>query len=58
MGQPRDQDPRASWALYDGDSVEFRRVEYEHQKTAAKIRALPLSLETRRYFADRLADGT
>lgn len=58
VGQPRDHDPRASWALYDGDSVEFRRVEYDHHKTSAKLRALPLSLETRRYFADRLAEGT
>jgi predicted phosphodiesterase len=57
VGQPRDGDPRASWALYDGDSIEFRRVEYAHEKTAEKIRALPLSLETRRYFADRLAEG-
>ena len=58
VGQPRDGDPRASWALYDGDTVEFRRVEYEHARTAAEIRALPLSLDTRRYFADRLAEGT
>lgn len=57
VGQPRDGDPRASWALYDGDSVQFRRVEYAHAKTAAKLRALSLSLDTRRYFADRLAEG-
>jgi diadenosine tetraphosphatase ApaH/serine/threonine PP2A family protein phosphatase len=57
VGQPRDGDPRASWALYDGDSVHFRRVAYDHEATARKIRALPLSLDTRRYFADRLAEG-
>jgi predicted phosphodiesterase len=57
VGQPRDGDPRASWALYEGDSLHFRRVEYEHARTAAEIRALPLSLDTRRYFADRLAEG-
>lgn len=57
VGQPRDGDPRASWALYDGDSISFRRVEYDFTRTAAKLRALPLSLETRRYFADRLAEG-
>jgi predicted phosphodiesterase len=27
VGQPRDGDRRASWALYDGDSVQFSRVE-------------------------------
>ena len=57
VGQPRDGDPRASWALYDGASVWFRRVEYDHARTAKKIRALPLSLDTRRLFADRLAVG-
>jgi predicted phosphodiesterase len=57
VGQPRDGDPRASWALYDGDSVQFRRVAYDHEATARKIRALPLSIDTRRYFADRLAEG-
>jgi predicted phosphodiesterase len=57
VGQPRDQDPRASWALYDGDTIRFRRVVYDHAATAAKVRALPLSNETRDYFAGRLARG-
>ena len=57
VGQPRDRDPRACWALYDGDAVWFRRVEYDHRRTAAGIRALPLRLDTRRYFADRLELG-
>lgn len=58
VGQPRDGDPRASWALYDEDSVQFRRVDYAHDVTAGKIRALPLTIDTRRYFADRLETGT
>jgi diadenosine tetraphosphatase ApaH/serine/threonine PP2A family protein phosphatase len=57
VGQPRDGNPDASWALYDGDTVLFRRVPYEHARTAAKLRALPVSPETRSYFADRLAKG-
>jgi hypothetical protein len=57
VGQPRDGDPRASWALYDGDSVVFHRAEYDFTRTAAKIRALPLPLDTRCSFADRLAEG-
>ena len=57
MGQPRDGNPDASWALYDGDTIAFRRVPYPHQVTAAKLRALPVSDETRNYFADRLARG-
>ncbi len=58
VGQPRDGNPDASWALYDGDSVEFRRVPYDHERTAAKLRALPVSDDTRNYFADRLAEGS
>jgi predicted phosphodiesterase len=58
VGQPRDGDPRASWAIYDGGSISFRRVGYDHEQTARAIRALPVSLDTRRYYADRLATGT
>lgn len=57
VGQPRDGNPDASWALYDGDTIAFRRVPYPHQVTAAKLRALPVSDETRNYFAGRLALG-
>lgn len=57
VGQPRDGDPRASWAFYDGTSITFRRVPYDHASTAAKIRALPLSADTRTFFSDRLALG-
>ena len=57
VGQPRDGDPRASWALYDGDSILFRRVAYDVQATVEKLRRLPLSAPTRSYFADRLPLG-
>ncbi|MFL5344006.1 MAG: metallophosphoesterase family protein [Hyalangium sp.] len=57
VGQPRDRDPRASWALYDGDLVFFRRVPYEISATQAAIRALPVSQDTRNFFADRLSKG-
>lgn len=58
VGQPRDNDPRASWALYDGEQLMFRRVPYDIQTTVAKLRALPLSEETRKFFAERLPLGT
>jgi predicted phosphodiesterase len=57
VGQPRDRDPRASWALYDGDTVEFRRVPYEISVTQAAIRALPVKEDTRSFFANRLTRG-
>lgn len=37
LGQPRDGDPRASYAVIDGDNVEIRRVEYDIEKEAAEI---------------------
>ncbi|MFH0763630.1 MAG: metallophosphoesterase family protein [Candidatus Omnitrophota bacterium] len=39
VGQPRDMDPRASFAIYDSDkrTVEIRRVVYDIEKAKAKI---------------------
>jgi predicted phosphodiesterase len=55
VGQPRDRDPRAAYAIYESDAraVTLRRVEYDVPKAQAKIRkaGLPASL------ADRLAAG-
>ena len=51
VGQPRDGDPRAAWLLLDldGQSVSFRRTEYDVTGAAAAIRAarLPDSLAER-----------
>ena len=54
VGQPRDGDPRASYVTLDGSAVEFRRVEYDHRETAAKIYDTP---ELDNYLGDRLANG-
>lgn len=55
VGQPRDGNPAAAFALYDTDSAELRylRVAYDIEAAAAKIRTagLPASL------ADRLFRG-
>ncbi len=37
VGQPRDRDPRACYVTFDGDSVVYRRVEYDLEQTAKKI---------------------
>ena len=55
VGQPRDRDPRASYAVLKFDDevkVEFRRAEYDVHVTAEKILAagLPEELATRLYF--------
>ncbi len=40
VGQPRDGDTRSCYAIYDGDSVRWRRVEYDYRKVMDKIFAL------------------
>jgi len=55
VGQPRDRDPRAAYAIWDVErrEVEIRRVPYDHRAAAAKILAAGLP----RLLADRLARG-
>jgi diadenosine tetraphosphatase ApaH/serine/threonine PP2A family protein phosphatase len=55
VGQPRDRDPRASYALWDAEDgrVEIRRVGYDHTVTRRKIVEAGLP----RFLADRLAAG-
>jgi diadenosine tetraphosphatase ApaH/serine/threonine PP2A family protein phosphatase len=37
VGQPRDDDPRACYAIVDGDAVHWRRVEYDIEATVGLI---------------------
>lgn len=54
VGQPRDRDPRACYTLFSGDAVYFRRVAYDIDDVARRVRATP-ELDAR--FADRLYRG-
>jgi diadenosine tetraphosphatase ApaH/serine/threonine PP2A family protein phosphatase len=54
VGQPRDGDPRASYAILHPDRVEFVRLSYDIETTARKIKAIPKLPE---YNADRLFVG-
>ena len=56
VGQPRDQDPRASYAILDeGEGlVEFNRLEYDVETVAKKIHAIP---ELNNWLGDRLLEG-
>jgi len=38
VGQPRDRDPRACWALLESDGLTFYRVAYDIEKTMRKIK--------------------
>lgn len=55
VGQPRDGDPRAMYALFDteAEQLTFHRVAYDHGAAAAAIRRAGLP----GFFALRLGDG-
>lgn len=55
VGQPRDRDPRAGWALLDLDrmTVAWRRVPYDVERAMQKIRDVGLPYQ----LATRLAEG-
>lgn len=56
VGQPRDRDPRAMYAIYESDSrkIWFHRVDYDHSAAARAIRKAGLPA----IMADRLGAGT
>jgi diadenosine tetraphosphatase ApaH/serine/threonine PP2A family protein phosphatase len=54
VGQPRDMDPRACYVIFDGASVEWRRVEYDIEATRRLIHANP-NLDN--HLGDRLLVG-
>jgi diadenosine tetraphosphatase ApaH/serine/threonine PP2A family protein phosphatase len=55
VGQPRDNNPKAAYVLYDMDAqtIELRRLEYDIAAAQAKIRAAGLPER----LAERLAYG-
>lgn len=54
VGQPRDGDWRACYILLDGESIRYRRVEYDIDTTVKKIYAIP---DLENFLGDRLRDG-
>lgn len=53
VGQPRDGDWRASWVMWDGEDVHFRRVEYDRERTINLIHRAGLP----EFLAERLRFG-
>ena len=53
VGQPRDDDPRAAFALFDGKSVYLRRVKYDIDRVAAAMKECGFD----RYFYGGLYSG-
>jgi diadenosine tetraphosphatase ApaH/serine/threonine PP2A family protein phosphatase len=54
VGQPRDGDWRACYVLLDGDTIHYRRVEYDVETTIRKIRDID---ELDDFLAERLRGG-
>ena len=54
VGQPRDSDWRACYVLLDGNTLRYRRVEYDIDATVKKIYAIP---ELDNFLGDRLREG-
>jgi predicted phosphodiesterase len=54
VGQPRDGDPRSCYVIFDDACVEFRRVEYDIEKTVQAIDAEP---ELDDFLGYRLREG-
>jgi len=54
VGQPRDRDPRASYAIVHDDRVEFVRLEYNIQSVIDKVTAID---ELNDFLGHRLLEG-
>jgi diadenosine tetraphosphatase ApaH/serine/threonine PP2A family protein phosphatase len=54
VGQPRDSDWRACYVLFDGETIYYRRVEYDVETAIKKIHAIS---DLDNFLGDRLRDG-
>jgi len=54
VGQPRDGDRRGCYVLFDGETIRYRRVDYDVETTIRKIYAIN---DLENFLGDRLRDG-
>ncbi len=54
VGQPRDGDPRSCYVIFDEQTIEYRRVEYDIERTVKAIEAEP---ELDDFLGYRLREG-
>ncbi len=57
VGQPRDGDPRAAYAIIDDGRIELKRVEYPVEETIARIQASPMPERAKTMLAESLRAG-
>jgi putative phosphoesterase len=57
VGQPRDGDPRAAYAVIDDGNIELKRVAYPFEETIARVEAAPLPAKAKRLYCECLRLG-
>ncbi len=57
VGQPRDGDPRAAYAIIDGDRIELKRIDYPIADTLAHIDSLRLPDRAKEMFRASYTQG-
>jgi diadenosine tetraphosphatase ApaH/serine/threonine PP2A family protein phosphatase len=57
VGQPRDGDPRAAYALIDDNRVELKRVAYSVEDTVARVEASAMPERAKAMYAECLRLG-
>jgi diadenosine tetraphosphatase ApaH/serine/threonine PP2A family protein phosphatase len=57
VGQPRDGDPRAAYAILDDNKVELKRIDYPVEETVARIEQLRLPERAKAMFRTAYTGG-
>ncbi|WP_422926981.1 metallophosphoesterase family protein [Singulisphaera sp. PoT] len=57
VGQPRDGDPRAAYAVIDDNKIELKRVPYPVEQTIARVEASPLPDRAKQMIRHSLRSG-
>jgi putative phosphoesterase len=57
VGQPRDGDPRAAYAVIDGGKIDLKRVSYPIDETIARVEASPLPERAKQLLISSLRTG-
>jgi putative phosphoesterase len=57
VGQPRDGDPRAAYAVIEDGKIELKRVAYPVDETIARVRAMPMPERAKQMLAQGLRLG-
>ena len=57
VGQPRDGDARAAYAVIEDNRIELKRVIYPIEETVARVEALPLPERAKQLLAHSFRHG-